>query len=567
MTTNPSLGAGAPIDLHRLLETRALFQANSGGGKSWALRRLLEQTAPLVQQLVIDPEGEFATLRERYDYIIAAPHDADAIATPQTAAVLARRLLESGVSAILDIYDLKAHERQLFVRRFLDALTNAPRPLWHPVLVVIDEAHSFCPQVGSSEASGAVIDLCTRGRKRGQCAVLATQRLSKLHKDAAAELLNVLVGRTGLDVDVKRAADVLGLTARDATEQLRNLAPGEFFAFGPALSPAVRRVTIGPVQTTHPKSGNRMMKAPPPPSAKVRAKLAELADLQREADEEARTVEDLQKQNADLRRKLSIAEKRSPEQGVPEAEVQRRIREALAATPTPDFSKAERLVGEARAARSELTRVAYELEQEIVALANPPNGYRLALGDAQAPISTPARPSPSRETVRAYKPAEGLTGPEQRILDAIAWMNSIGVDEPEQVAVAFIAGYTIGGGAWNNPRGSLRTKGLVEYRGDALVLTAEGAALARAPGGDVTADELHRRVFERLPGPESKLLRVLIDRYPEALSNDELAAAAGYSAGGGAFNNPRGRLRSLGLIEYRDRASRARDILFPGASR
>jgi DNA helicase HerA-like ATPase len=236
MVHSCSIANGHPIDLGRLLETRMLVQANSGGGKSWALRRILEQTAPMVQQLVIDPEGEFATLREKFDYVICAPHDADAIASPRTAALLARRLLETGVSAILDIYDLKAHERQLFVERFLTALVNAPKALWHPVLIVLDEAHVFAPEKGSSESTGAVIDVATRGRKRGQSLIVATQRLAKLHKDVAAEMLNKLIGRTGLDVDVKRAADELGMTPREAMEQLRPLSPGEFYLFGPALS-------------------------------------------------------------------------------------------------------------------------------------------------------------------------------------------------------------------------------------------------------------------------------------------------------------------------------------------
>jgi DNA helicase HerA-like ATPase len=33
------------IDLDRLVEGRLMLQANSGAGKSWALRRLIEQTA------------------------------------------------------------------------------------------------------------------------------------------------------------------------------------------------------------------------------------------------------------------------------------------------------------------------------------------------------------------------------------------------------------------------------------------------------------------------------------------------------------------------------------------
>jgi hypothetical protein len=47
------------------------------------------------------------------------------------------------------------------------------------------------------------------------------------------------------------------------------------------------------------------------------------------------------------------------------------------------------------------------------------------------------------------------------------------------------------------------------------------------------------------------------------VENDQLARAAGYEPGGGAFNNPRGRLRSLGLVEYPERGKVvARPILF-----
>jgi len=53
----PTLGisrAGhVAIDLSILLRTRLLVTASSGGGKSYAVRRILEQTAPLVQQIII----------------------------------------------------------------------------------------------------------------------------------------------------------------------------------------------------------------------------------------------------------------------------------------------------------------------------------------------------------------------------------------------------------------------------------------------------------------------------------------------------------------------------------
>lgn len=38
-----TIGHGASIDVDVLLATRGLIQSNSGGGKSWLLRRLAEQ--------------------------------------------------------------------------------------------------------------------------------------------------------------------------------------------------------------------------------------------------------------------------------------------------------------------------------------------------------------------------------------------------------------------------------------------------------------------------------------------------------------------------------------------
>ena len=63
-------GAAATLDLEELLATRLLVQGNSGSGKSHLLRRLLEQSAPWVQQAIIDPEGDFVALAERFGHLV-----------------------------------------------------------------------------------------------------------------------------------------------------------------------------------------------------------------------------------------------------------------------------------------------------------------------------------------------------------------------------------------------------------------------------------------------------------------------------------------------------------------
>lgn len=156
------------VDLPTLIETRLIIQANSGGGKTWALRRLLEQSHGQVQQIVIDVEGSLRTLRERFEYLLLgnATDEVDYSITPENASLLALKLLEVRTSVIIDLYEFSRPLRQHIVRRFLDALIDAPKELWHDCLVVLDEAHVFCPEQGTAEAKGAVEALCSRGRAR-----------------------------------------------------------------------------------------------------------------------------------------------------------------------------------------------------------------------------------------------------------------------------------------------------------------------------------------------------------------------------------------------------------------
>src|SRR5215207_9073384 len=58
------------IDITELLATRLLVQGNSGSGKSHLLRRILEESAGIVQQVVIDPEGDFVSLAEQFGHVV-----------------------------------------------------------------------------------------------------------------------------------------------------------------------------------------------------------------------------------------------------------------------------------------------------------------------------------------------------------------------------------------------------------------------------------------------------------------------------------------------------------------
>ncbi|MDQ1078839.1 ATP-binding protein [Pseudoroseomonas cervicalis] len=265
------------LDLEELLATRLLVQGNSGSGKSYLLRRLMEQSAPWVQQAVIDPEGDFVTLAERFGHLVidAAQHSEAAL---QRAA---DRVRAHRVSVVLNLEGLDADGQMRHAAAFLGGLFDAERDHWSPMLVVVDEAQLFAPAAAgevSDEARraslGAMANLMSRGRKRGLAGIIATQRLAKLAKNVAAEASNFLMGRTFLDIDMARAADLLGMERRQA-EMFRDLPRGSFVALGPALSRRPVTIRIGAVETA--SRGSNPGLVPLPQTAPEQAKELVLA--------------------------------------------------------------------------------------------------------------------------------------------------------------------------------------------------------------------------------------------------------------------------------------------------
>lgn len=537
------------IDIERLIETRLLLQANSGAGKSWAVRRLLEQTHGRCQQIVIDPEDEFHTLREKYDYVLAGRHGGDCPAEPRSAKLLARKLLELGVSAIVGIFELKAHERHAFVRSFLDAMVNAPRTLWHPCIVVIDEAHIFAPEKGKSESASAVIDLMTRGRKRGFCGVLATQRISKLHKDAAAECNNKLIGRAALDLDMKRCAEELGFSSKEQQRDLRTLEPGEFFAFGPALTPEVRRIRVGKVVTTHPRAGQRA--APlPPPRASVQKVLSELADLPQEAAKQEQSLKDAKARIRELERQIRVSKAEN--------------------TNTVDVARYRKAKALYKRASKDISSTVEKLqnlsqrEEELFALLGEQCS---ALGGSDEEIERIERSVPvAASTVTAVAKLDGIKPVHDRILSALAELEALRINHPARLQVALFAGYgNTASTGFAKAVSALSSADLIKYPEPGTVaLTDAGRDAVAAVQTPRSTEEYHERLRCILKPVQWRVLAPVMSAHPNPISRELAAELSGYSnVASTGFAKSISRLSSLGLIERVGAGMvRASDILF-----
>jgi hypothetical protein len=95
---------------------------------------------------------------------------------------------------------------------------------------------------------------------------------------------------------------------------------------------------------------------------------------------------------------------------------------------------------------------------------------------APAPTRQPVVPPAARQSSPAVSGGGNLSGPEQRIINSLMTWATWGHYQPSNSQVAWLAGYSPSSSSYANPRGALKSKGLLEYPApDTLQLTPEGS--------------------------------------------------------------------------------------------
>lgn len=186
-----------------------------------------------------------------------------------------------------------------------------------------------------------------------------------------------------------------------------------------------------------------------------------------------------------------------------------------------------------------------------------------------APASEPHGPElkqrPEAAPEAPAAPRADLSGPQQRILDALAEFEALGIGAPKKAVVAVWSGASSTSSSYGNNLGRLRALGLIDYpAGGAVALTAAGRAAARPAGTSPTRAALLDRWCGHVSGPQAKILCELAAAYPDAVGREGLADRTGASSSSSSYGNNLGALRSLGLIDYpRPGTVAATDLLVP----
>src|SRR5881275_3672792 len=88
-----------------------------------------------------------------------------------------------------------------------------------PMMLVVEEAHNFCPQVGQVASSKVFRTLASEGRKFGLGLVIITQRPAKVDKNVLSQCNTQLILKVTNPNDLKAlASSVEGLTSESEDE-------------------------------------------------------------------------------------------------------------------------------------------------------------------------------------------------------------------------------------------------------------------------------------------------------------------------------------------------------------
>ncbi len=566
-----------------------------GAGKTYLASLLAEQMLGIrAQVVIIDPVGNWWGLRvaadgksKGKDIFIAGGEHGDVPVLPETGARFAKLIVEKNISIVLDVSGFRQGERKRFAADFAEEFFHLKKAQRSAVHLFVEEAQLFAPQrTGPEEARmlGAFENIIRLGRNYGIGATMISQRPQSINKEVLSQVeclcvlqVNGTHERKALEEWVQEAG-----ADRKLVGELPGLSRGEGYIWSPSWLRIFERVKFGKKVTFD-------ASATPEVGKTTKAALLSTVDVEALKSDLQEVIASAEKDDPKvLRREIAGLRKQLTERGNGYGEKLALHTQKVESENATLRKENVELVAEINKRNTELSRInvcasdVIKEAESIQLLTSAANGKQRTAEPVpvtQKPEFTTRIPGGAfndpkvhvtMERVMPRLPSKvesngSLTGPEQRILNAIAWLEDIGVESPEQPAVAFLAGYSYGGGAYNNPRGRLNVNGLVEYvPGNRIRLTAKGKQAAEPTDIPSTNDALHESVLARLPSPEQRLLKPLLKAYPSSMHNQTLADAAGYTAGAGAFNNPRGRLKTLGLIEYPQPGMvKARDLLFP----
>ena len=221
---------GLSLPVIEVLTGRGAIFGKSGSGKSntasVVVEELLEKGFPV---LVVDIEGEYATLSDRYDVITVG--DGDQYDYPLfeiDPGDIVDFCLDQHRPVVIDISAVLEIERaERVITDVLQLLFSREKRENKPFLVLVEEIHEFLPQQGGLDDIGdMLIRIAKRGRKRGVGLLGMSQRPASVDKNFITQCDWLVFHRLTWENDTRVVKSILG---SDYAEDVKDLGTGSAY--------------------------------------------------------------------------------------------------------------------------------------------------------------------------------------------------------------------------------------------------------------------------------------------------------------------------------------------------
>lgn len=558
----------------KVVTEKLAWLGRTGSGKTYGAQKLAEEMHRAGAQFVaLDPVGVWFGLRLDADgkspglpVPVLGGLRGDIPLEATGGALVADLVIDRGVSIVLDVSQFESDaDKARFATAFADRFFFRKKASPSAVHLFVEECQEFVPQNPQREEARmlhAFTRLVKIGRNFGIGVSLISQRPQEINKKVLnlTELLFAFQ-MTG----PQERKTIQGWIAEkgideDIAGELPKLEVGHPHVWSPAWLRISRVVKILPKRTADVSS------TPTVGQRNAPARDLSPIDLDRLRDDMKATIEKAKAEDPrELQRQVRELKAQIAKAPTVTAAKERRVEVKVHVLSEPLVRRLEVATRKLTAAEERHEKAAQlvvegqgrvvaalgALHGRLEAVRNPgahnmlPAARNAAAGQPIPVKHFTAPPRPTSAHQRAARaslapPSDGLTGPQQAILDVVGMLGVRGLT-PDRDMVARWLGLHPRGGTHNTNLALLRAGGYL----DGLLLTEKGAATARHTDTGLDA------ALAALDGePKRAIVRVLIDA-GKPLSREELAERLSLHPRGGTHNTNLSRLRAMGLITER----------------
>lgn len=523
--------------------------AKRRSGKSYLARRIAEQLFHTNQQFaLIDPKGDQWGIRSAANGkdaglpipIFGGEHG-DAPLEVGSGEIIAKLIVEEGVSVLIDLSMFRKSEVAVFMSAFLETIyrLKAKEEYRTPLMLVTDEGDAIAPQRpmhGEERMLGAMEDIVRRGGQRGIGSILITQRSAVLNKNVLTQAQILIALRLIAPQDLKAMdawIEVHGTQEqrRVLMESLPSLPVGDAWFWSPGWPTndgIFKRVHVLPIETfdsgATPKPGERHVIPKTLADIDINVLKRRMASTIEKA--KADDPKELKKKIRELEAKLATPvakesirvetkEIKVPIISAQDRKILTRAIETISKLVDGLTSTSEVLLKSANSITTALN-----FREQIIA----PTPLKISIANLPKQITaTPHTRGIRLDGVIDENKDKQLGAGERKILTAIAGHEG-GMTRQH---ITVLTGYKRSSRDTYLQR--LRASGCIDISGDRIFVTQRGI---EELGDDMRLPlsglELQREVLSRLPSGERKILEIMIQAYPGAVLRDDISEKSGY---------------------------------------